>query len=127
MLLLLLSATFSVVHNCLCVFSVQTFITDPNEIVDIGVLDIFGFEIFNKNGFEQLCINYCNEKLQQLFNYCIFKKEQELCLEEGIRLTEIDFRDNQSILNLIEHKSTGILSMLDDSVRVNVSPPLPCQ
>ncbi len=89
-------------------------------MVDIGVLDIFGFEIFVTNGFEQLCINYCNEKLQQLFNLCIFKKEQELCLEEGIVIAEIDFRDNQSILTLIDHKASGILSMLDDCVRVNV-------
>ena len=97
----------------------------PPATIDIGVLDIFGFEIFAVNGFEQLCINYCNEKLQQFFNQrilCIFKKEQELCIAEGIVVTEIDFRDNYSILNLIDHKQTGILSMLDDSVRVNVSP-----
>jgi myosin-1 len=58
----------------------------------IGILDIFGFEIFDVNGFEQLCINYCNEKLQQLFNFCIFKKEREACLEENVIVDEVGGR-----------------------------------
>ena len=55
----------------------------------IGILDIFGFEIFDSNGFEQLCINYCNEKLQQLFNFCIFKKERDTCLAENVFVEEV--------------------------------------
>ena len=57
--------------------------------ITIGMLDIFGFEIFDNNGFEQFCINYCNEKLQQHFNYNIFKAETKCYTEEGINFEEV--------------------------------------
>ncbi|KAG9247868.1 class V myosin-like protein [Calycina marina] len=83
----------------------------------IGVLDIYGFEHFAKNSFEQFCINYANEKLQQEFNAHVFKIEQEEYLKEQIDWTFIDFSDNQPCIDLIEGK-LGILSLLDEESRL---------
>ncbi|CAG8571930.1 12_t:CDS:10 [Funneliformis caledonium] len=83
----------------------------------IGVLDIYGFEHFKKNSFEQFCINYANEKLQQQFNQHVFKLEQEEYVREKINWTFIDFSDNQSCIDLIEGK-IGILSLLDEESRL---------
>ncbi len=83
----------------------------------IGVLDIYGFEHFAKNSFEQFCINYANEKLQQEFNQHVFKLEQEEYLREQIDWTFIDFSDNQPCIDLIEGK-LGILSLLDEESRL---------
>lgn len=83
----------------------------------IGVLDIYGFEHFAKNSFEQFCINYANEKLQQEFNAHVFKLEQEEYLREEIDWTFIDFSDNQPCIDLIEGK-LGVLSLLDEESRL---------
>jgi myosin heavy subunit/signal-transduction protein with cAMP-binding, CBS, and nucleotidyltransferase domain len=84
----------------------------------IGVLDIYGFEVFDQNGFEQLLINYCNEKLQRHFNRHLFEVEQDLYANEGVDWTYITFNDNRPCLELLEGGSggvVGILNMLDDS------------
>ncbi|XP_066902835.1 myosin heavy chain 95F isoform X1 [Halyomorpha halys] len=84
----------------------------------IGVLDIAGFEYFTVNSFEQFCINYCNEKLQQFFNERILKDEQDLYQREGLQVRKIDFIDNQDCIDLIEGKGTGLFSLLDEESKL---------
>ena len=83
-----------------------------------GVLDIFGFESFAVNSFEQLCINFTNEALQQQFNKFIFKMEQAEYENEKIEWAFIAFPDNQDCLDTIQKRPTGILAMLDDECRL---------
>ncbi|XP_066440553.1 unconventional myosin-Ia [Eleutherodactylus coqui] len=80
----------------------------------MGVLDIYGFEILEENSFEQFIINYCNEKLQQIFIQMTLKEEQEEYAREGIEWTRIDFFDNEIICKLIEDNTNGILAVLDE-------------
>ncbi|KAM4624831.1 myosin VIb isoform 3-T3 [Polymixia lowei] len=84
----------------------------------IGVLDIAGFEYFEHNSFEQFCINYCNEKLQQFFNERILKEEQELYQKEGLGVNEVHYVDNQDCIDLVEAKLVGILDILDEENRL---------
>lgn len=80
----------------------------------INILDIYGFESFKKNSFEQFCINYANERLQQHFNRHLFKLEQEEYELDGVDWTKVEFEDNEECLNLIEKKPLGVLSLLDE-------------
>ncbi|XP_039296527.1 unconventional myosin ID isoform X2 [Nilaparvata lugens] len=96
-----------------------------NDIIDvrdtrsrrtvIGVLDIYGFEVFDANSFEQLCINYCNEKLQQLFIELVLKQEQEEYKREGIAWQNVEFFNNQIICELVEKPHQGVFAILDDA------------
>ncbi|KAM5553425.1 myosin-6-like [Rosa sericea] len=88
---------------------------DPDSKYLIGVLDIYGFESFKTNSFEQFCINLTNEKLQQHFNQHVFKMEQEEYTKEEIDWSYIEFVDNQDILDLIEKKPGGIIALLDEA------------
>uniref|UniRef100_A0A8B9JXN5 Myosin VA n=1 Tax=Astyanax mexicanus TaxID=7994 RepID=A0A8B9JXN5_ASTMX len=83
----------------------------------IGVLDIYGFETFDRNSFEQFCINYANEKLQQQFNRHVFQLEQEEYVREELPWNRIEFSDNQPCITLIEG-SLGLLDLLDEECRV---------
>ncbi|NP_001118234.1 amoeboid myosin I [Strongylocentrotus purpuratus] len=83
--------------------------------ITIGVLDIYGFEIFQQNGFEQFCINFVNEKLQQIFIELTLKAEQEEYVAEGIKWKKIDYFNNKIVCDLIESKvPPGVMCILDD-------------
>ncbi|CAI2315989.1 unnamed protein product [Caenorhabditis sp. 36 PRJEB53466] len=87
----------------------------------IGILDIFGFEDVGAqcNSFEQLCINYANEKLQSYFNQHIFQFEQEEYLKEGISWTNIEYTDNTECVQLFQSKPYGILRLIDEESNIN--------
>lgn len=80
----------------------------------MGILDIYGFEVFQTNNFEQLCINFCNEKLQQLFIELTLKQEQEEYLKEGIAWEPVAYFNNKVICDLIEEKHVGIIALMDE-------------
>ncbi|CAN6728034.1 unnamed protein product [Malus baccata var. baccata] len=80
----------------------------------ISILDIYGFESFDRNSFEQFCINYANERLQQHFNRHLFKLEQDEYIQDGIDWTKVEFEDNQDCLGLFEKRPLGLLSLLDE-------------
>uniref|UniRef100_A0A2K6BQR7 Unconventional myosin-Ic n=1 Tax=Macaca nemestrina TaxID=9545 RepID=A0A2K6BQR7_MACNE len=80
----------------------------------LGLLDIYGFEVFQHNSFEQFCINYCNEKLQQLFIELTLKSEQEEYEAEGIAWEPVQYFNNKIICDLVEEKFKGIISILDE-------------
>ncbi|XP_037543996.1 unconventional myosin-Ic [Nematolebias whitei] len=80
----------------------------------IGLLDIYGFEVLQHNSFEQFCINYCNEKLQQLFIELTLRSEQEEYETEGIAWEPVQYFDNKIICDLIEEKHKGIIAILNE-------------
>ncbi|KAM7012802.1 unconventional myosin-VIIb [Tautogolabrus adspersus] len=91
----------------------------PSEDTDvvrqsIGLLDIFGFENFNKNSFEQLCINFANEQLQQFFVKHVFKLEQDEYTRENIVWKHIDYKDNQSTLDVLAGKPMNMMALIDE-------------
>ncbi|XP_028985399.1 myosin IEb isoform X1 [Betta splendens] len=96
--------------------SVNRAMQKEQEELNIGVLDIYGFEIFQQNGFEQFCINFVNEKLQQIFIELTLKAEQDEYVQEGIKWTPIEYFNNKVVCDLIESKVNppGIMSILDD-------------
>ncbi|TSO98497.1 Unconventional myosin-Ih [Bagarius yarrelli] len=83
---------------------------DSTRKTVIGLLDIYGFEVFSVNSFEQFCINYCNEKLQQLFIQLTLKAEQEEYEAEGIEWEPVQFFNNKIICDMVEEKHRGIIS-----------------
>ncbi|XP_076961341.1 unconventional myosin-Ih isoform X1 [Callospermophilus lateralis] len=87
---------------------------DVTKKTVIGLLDIYGFEVFDKNGFEQFCINYCNEKLQQLLIERTLKAEQAEYEMEGIEWEPIQYFNNKIICDLVEERHKGIISILDE-------------
>nr|XP_054588240.1 unconventional myosin-IXAa isoform X3 [Nothobranchius furzeri] len=87
---------------------------ETTKILSIGVLDIFGFEDYESNSFEQFCINFANERLQHYFNQHIFKLEQEEYRAEDITWRNIDYIDNTGCINLISKKPTALFHLLDE-------------
>tara|TARA_B110001452_G_scaffold131036_1_gene108871 strand:- start:246 stop:698 length:453 start_codon:yes stop_codon:yes gene_type:complete len=87
----------------------------------IFILDIFGFEIFEHNSFEQLLINFANESLQQHFNKHVFKMEEALYEAEGIEYGSVGFIDNQPVLDLLQNR-LGLFSILDEQVVIPAHP-----
>ncbi len=91
---------------------------DDSTEVSISVYDIFGFEKFPVNGFEQLCINFANERLQKIFTDCVIGNEQKIMASEGLEFEQIEFSDNQGVLDLLEHPGGGIFPLLDEEARI---------
>jgi myosin V len=108
------------IYNAIFVFLIASINTSlsfddaVDAVSNIGILDIFGFEFFLKNSFEQLCINYANETLQDHFNYAIFVSEKDLYEKEGLEWTVFDYPDNSKRIALFEDPSKGIFSICND-------------
>ncbi|XP_034985264.2 myosin-IIIa [Zootoca vivipara] len=94
-----------------------TFLSGNDEGLNIGILDIFGFENFKKNSFEQLCINIANEQIQFYFNQHVFAWEQNEYLYEGVDARVIEYEDNRPLLDMFLQKPMGLLSLLDEESR----------
>ncbi|XP_014227640.1 myosin-IIIb-like isoform X2 [Trichogramma pretiosum] len=99
--------------NCLLSFNRSSMY----EPLAIGLLDIFGFENFPKNSFEQLCINIANEQIQYYFNQHIFTWEQQEYMAEGIPVDLVEFSDNRPVLDMLLSKPMGLLALLDEESR----------
>ncbi|XP_049877142.1 myosin-IIIb-like isoform X1 [Pectinophora gossypiella] len=88
-----------------------------NEQLSIGILDIFGFENFSRNSFEQLCINIANEQIQYYFNQHIFTWEQQEYMAEGVPVDLVEFSDNRPVLDMLLSRPMGLLALLDEESR----------
>ena len=86
----------------------------------IGVVDIFGFEVFGVNSLEQLCINFANELLQRQFNETVFVLERKLYDDEGVDVTDVTFRDNSGVIQLLCAKPAGIFPLLEEQGKVRM-------
>lgn len=95
--------------------SLRSQVTTHKKPHVLGILDIYGFEAFQQNGFEQLLINYANERLQQLFIDTSFKAEQEEYLSEGVEWTQVGFFSNAVICQLMDTPGHGMFSLLDEA------------
>lgn len=92
-------------------------IANSADQLAVGILDIFGFENFPKNSFEQLCINIANEQIQYYFNQQIFTWEQQEYMAEGIPVDLIEFSDNRPVLDMLLTRPLGLLALLDEESR----------
>jgi myosin heavy subunit len=93
----------------------QSMASEGSGVTWIGILDVFGFEIFENNSFEQFCINFANERLQQYFNEHVLKAEQDLYKKEALLWDPIDLPDNQDCIDLVMSKPYGIFPILDST------------
>ena len=91
---------------------------NTGKLLSVGILDIFGFELLGTNTYEQLAINYTNENLQAFFNHHTFKLEEQLYQQEQIQYQHVQYIDNQPILDLIDHKPTGLFPAVDEELRM---------
>ncbi|XP_052012908.1 myosin-IIIa [Apodemus sylvaticus] len=108
---------FSWIVNCINSLLKHDTSPSENEELCIGILDIFGFENFKKNSFEQLCINIANEQIQYYFNQHVFAWEQNEYLNEDVDARVIEYEDNRPLLDLFLQKPMGLLSLLDEESR----------
>ena len=114
----LAQALYSAMFNFIIQQINSAVVPPPGSSTSIGLLDIFGFEIFTVNKFEQLCINYTNEKLQNLFNHHMFELELAEYSSEQVDIAQISFQDNNKTVALFEMRKTGIFDILDDEMVV---------
>ena len=104
------TSIFSWLVDCVNAATMTRETTSGKKAAFIGILDIFGFEVFEHNSFEQLNINYANEVLQRQFDHHVFELEQEYYVREGIDFTKVEFRDNQATIDLF----SGVFAILDE-------------
>ncbi|XP_042542135.1 myosin-IIIa [Dipodomys spectabilis] len=109
---------FSWIVNCInSLLKHDIFPSKNDDELSIGILDIFGFEHFKRNSFEQLCINIANEQIQYYFNQHVFAWEQNEYLNEDVDARVIEYEDNRPLLDMFLQKPMGLLSLLDEESR----------